>query len=159
MTYDPAGGYYRPTQRPTAPKPKRHLWPWLVGGFLALCVLGTIVSAVASRGDGHTTGPVTLAAPATSAAPAKAKPPAKPKPETVGAGSWQIGTEVKPGTYTATAQDHCYWARLKGFDGELGSIIANGNLDAGEHGRITVKKSDKGLELSGDCTWTLAGAK
>lgn len=160
MSHDPTGGYY-PPRRPVQPKPKRHVWPWIVGAALGLCVLGTIVSAVGGRDDGKAAGPVTLAAPATSAAPTKAKPPAeaqpaKPKPVTVGAGSWEVGTEVKPGTYTATAQDHCYWARLKAFDGDLNSIITNGNLDAGDRGRITVKKSDKGLELSGDCTWKRA---
>jgi hypothetical protein len=163
MSYDPTGGYYRPTQTP-APKPKRHVLAWVAGAALALCVLGTIVAAVTGRGDGKTPGPVAskavqIAEGAASRAPAKglpASPSAKPKPVTVGAGSWEVGTEVKPGTYTATAQDYCYWARLKAFDGDLNSIITNGNLDAGERGRITVKKSDKGLELSGDCTWKRA---
>lgn len=71
----------------------------------------------------------------------------------VPAGTWEVGTEVKPGTYIAEATEYCYWARLRNFDGDLDSIVANGNLDAGQRGRITVKKSDKGLELNGDCVW------
>lgn len=74
---------------------------------------------------------------------------------TIGAGTWEVGTEVKPGTYLATAAENCYWARLKNFDGDLDSIITNGNLAAAQRGRITIKKTDKGLELSGDCIWVL----
>jgi hypothetical protein len=144
-------------------KPKRAWWVWPLGLVLLLCVGGTVIAAVGNRGDGKTAGPVAstavdIANGAVSRASTKAKPPAKApaKAATVGAGSWEVGTEVEAGTYTATATDHCYWARLKAFDGDLDSIITNGNLDAGQRGRITVKKTDKGLELSGDCTWKLA---
>jgi hypothetical protein len=99
--------------------------------------------------------------PRTAAAPLPTTTSAAPKKAdgTIGAGTWEVGTEVKPGTYTATARDHCYWARLKDFDGDItSSILANGNLDAGQRGRITVKDTDKGLELSGDCRWSVAAA-
>lgn len=162
MSYDDYN-HYRPAYNPPTPKPKRHIAAWIAGGLLTLCVGGTVVNAVAGRSDGKTPGPIAskardVAERAISAAPTgsptKARPPAKPA--TVGAGSWQVGIEVKPGTYTTTAQDHCYWARLKAFDGDFDSIIVNGNLGAGEHGRLTVKKTDKGIELTGDCTWTRA---
>lgn len=83
-------------------------------------------------------------------------PPPAAKAAGLGAGTWEVPGEVKPGTYTTTAVGHCYWARLKDFDGELSSIIANANLDDGQRGRLTVKKTDKGLELSGDCIWARA---
>lgn len=74
----------------------------------------------------------------------------------LGAGVWQVPGEAKPGTYTTTAGESCYWARLSSFDGELSSIIANNNIDAGARGRLTVKKTDKGLQLDGPCVWVKA---
>lgn len=71
----------------------------------------------------------------------------------VGEGTWSVGDEVKPGTYTTTAPADCYWARLSDFQGGLHSIIANGNLSPGAHGRITVAKADAGVEFRGDCVW------
>lgn len=138
---------------------KRRTWPIFVAvGALGLCLLGT-VAAIASTGDKH--GTLTLHSTAAEPAPATTTPATKAAkalaPARVGAGTWQVGAEIKPGTYTTTARQDCYWARLKGFDGEFDSIIANGNLAAGEHGRLTVKKTDKGLELTGDCTWKLDG--
>jgi hypothetical protein len=142
-------------------KPKRRAWPWvLLGtGLLLFVCIGGIVAATggnAPRNAAVAPVPDDTSAPAASA-PAKAPATAA----TVGEGSWEVGTEVKPGTYTTTvgADSHCYWARLKAFDGDFDAIIANGNLDSGEHGRITVKKTDKGLQLDGDCVWKLAGAK
>lgn len=85
-----------------------------------------------------------------------ADPPAKPVSGQLKAGTWEVPGEVKPGTYTTTAEGPCYWARLKNFDGELSSILANGNLDPDQRGRLTVKKTDKGLELTGDCVWVRA---
>lgn len=137
-------------------KPKRRVWPWalLATGLLLVACVGGIVAATGGNAPRNTVVvPEGSSAPAVSEAPAKAAV----KAQTLGAGSWEVGSEVKPGTYTTTAEEHCYWARLKGFDGDFDSIIANGNLDPGQRGRITVKKSDKGLQLTGDCTWKRAG--
>ena len=49
-------------------------------------------------------------------------------------GTWLVGDEIPPGTYSAEGGDLCYWARLNGFSGELGDIIAN-NVGAGKQGR------------------------
>lgn len=75
------------------------------------------------------------------------------------AGDYAIGNEnvpgesLKPGTYRVTAGEYgCYWARVKSFDGELGSIITNGNIDGGRTATIVVKKTDKGLQLQNDCS-------
>lgn len=132
----------------------------LVLSGLAIFATGAATGALAAPSTPTTPGAVVGQAGATAASKAAeaVKPhtmPA-PKPVTLGAGTWQVGTEVKPGTYTTTAGSSCYWARLKGFDGELESIIANGNLDDGQRGRLTVKASDKGLELTGDCVWVRA---
>lgn len=103
-----------------------------------------------------------------ASAPSPKAPNLNPAPATtakaepgVGEGSWEVGTDVKAGTYTTTvpADERCYWARLKNFDGELGSIIANDNLAAGARGRLVVKPTDKGLELTGPCRWLPVKAK
>lgn len=76
---------------------------------------------------------------------------------------WKVGTKdnfnagiLSPGSYIVVSGSttSCYWARVKGFDGELDSIISNGNIEAGSTARVTVKKTDKGLTLQGDCAAT-----
>lgn len=46
-------------------------------------------------------------------------------------GTYIVGKDIQPGTYQGQAGDDilgsCYWARLSGLDGELGSILANTN--------------------------------
>lgn len=127
----------------------------IAASILASFLCGTAAGAAVKSAPDPSPGTVVGEAAATAAS--KAAPAAKPAKPQLSAGTWQVGTEVKPGTYTTTAKDSpCYWARLKGFDGELTSIIANGNLDDQQHGRLTVKATDKGLELSGDCVWVRA---
>lgn len=81
------------------------------------------------------------------------------KPSGVADGTHAVPGEIKPGTYTTTAATDgfgCYWARLKGFSGELSDIAANGNIDAGAKGRFTVSAKDKGVTLTGGCRWVKA---
>lgn len=80
----------------------------------------------------------------------------------LGAGLWEVGPEIAPGTYVTTAEeggvfDGCYVARLAGFSGEFDDIIANTNIGAGSRSRITIDESDVGVEFSGDCKWMPAG--
>lgn len=109
----------------------------------------TQVTVATSGGPGQTVGE---AAGKTAAAVAKAVE--------LRSGTWKVPTEIKPGTYVTTAGTGllggCYWARVKSFDGEMNSLIANGLVEAGSRGRFTVKASDKGVELTGDCVWTKA---
>lgn len=160
-------------------RPGRHhrtvpTWVIVLGALAMVVVVAIAVVAGGGEPDGQLSGPriVGLQSPAAAApttppavepttAPTtavKAPPPAVKAAATVGAGVWVVPGEVKPGTYTTTGEGfNCYWARLKDVDGELDSIIANGNLGDGERGRIKVKASDRGLELNGDCTWTRVG--
>jgi hypothetical protein len=70
-----------------------------------------------------------------------------------GDGTWQVGKDIMAGTYrTRVASPGCYFARLSGFGGTLGEIIANENADF--PWVVTIAASDKGFE-SDDCgTWT-----
>jgi hypothetical protein len=138
----------------TYPK-KRRTWPYIVGALtLGGCVVGGI--AAVAGGNAQPESPGTAVGIAGGKAATSAAPKAKPKSVEVTAGTWSVPGEVKPGTYVTTGVGHCYWARLKDFDGGFESIIANANLDDGERGRLTVKASDKGLELRGDCKWAPA---
>jgi len=68
-------------------------------------------------------------------------------------GMFIVGTDIEPGTYKNTGSTGCYYARLSGFEGGIGEIIANENTDTSAI--VTIGASDKGF-TSHDCgTWTL----
>jgi hypothetical protein len=75
---------------------------------------------------------------------------------TFGDGMWQVPEEVKPGTYKTTVPAdswNCYYEVNKGFTGELGSILTNGNQDGDKQVIMVVPKTAKGVEVSGCGTW------
>jgi hypothetical protein len=78
-------------------------------------------------------------------------PPAVAMP---GDGTFQVGVDVKAGTYVSKASPtgNCYWARLKNSGGGFDAIIANGN-SAGQV-VVTIRKTDKFFESSGCSDWT-----
>ncbi len=66
-------------------------------------------------------------------------------------GRW--GLDVQPGTYrTREPVEFCYWERVKNFNGDLESIIANDN--ASGYAVVTIAKSDVGFNTSGCGTWS-----
>lgn len=69
-------------------------------------------------------------------------------------GIYIVGTDVRPGTYSADAGDGCYWARLKGFSGQFGDIIANDFRDSGQS-IARIRPSDTGFSTQGCGAWTL----
>ncbi|WP_347353985.1 hypothetical protein [Intrasporangium sp.] len=79
--------------------------------------------------------------------------PPPPAVAMAGDGTYQVGVDVKPGTYVSKASPsgNCYWARLSGSDG-LDSIIANGNTSG--QVVVTIKKHDKFFESNGCSDWT-----
>lgn len=164
-------------QAPAAAAPKsknRWLIPVVVGAaVLFLCCAGGVVTMVATSGDpddrtstadagrqseDRNGSEVSDDAPETEPADEAPEPepePEEPEPTGFGAGTWEVGEEIPPGTYVADAGDgifdSCYWARLSGFSGDLDDIIAN-DIVAGR-GRVTIAKSDAGVEFTGDCRW------
>jgi hypothetical protein len=130
----------------------------IILGLLTIAVLGLCGALIFTRSDSPHAGTIVVpttqqaTTPAAKAAPKVSLPVGK---VSIGEGTWEVGSEIKPGTYTSTAKEYCYWARMKSTDAEsIDSILANGNLNTGAHGRITVKKTDKFVEFSGDCVWT-----
>jgi hypothetical protein len=69
------------------------------------------------------------------------------------AGTYLVGTDIKPGIYMGVAAegDSCYWERLKGVSGTFDDIIANDN-SAGQY-YVEVKSSDFAFQT--DCDMTL----
>ena len=80
-------------------------------------------------------------------------PPPSPAVAMAGDGIYQVGVDVKAGTYVsdAPASGNCYWERNNGGDG-IGSIIDNDN-SAGRS-VVTIRKTDKFFKSSGCNDWT-----
>jgi hypothetical protein len=68
-------------------------------------------------------------------------------------GTYIVGTDILRGTWHSTGGDGCYWARLKGFSGQLGDIIANDNVPSGPT-VVSVASSDAGFTVTRCGTWT-----
>ena len=73
--------------------------------------------------------------------------------KTFGPGTHRVGTDISAGTYrTRSSVKDCYWARLKGFSGELKDIIAN-DFSSG-YQVVTIKSTDKGFESDRCGRWS-----
>lgn len=89
---------------------------------------------------------------------AKADKP-KAEPAIGGDGTFQVGSDVKPGTYRSTDNTDglCYWERAKDSSGELDSLIANDNVMGNAY--VTIKASDKIFKSKGCNGWEAVPAK
>ncbi|MGW1593274.1 hypothetical protein [Streptomyces sp. NPDC002343] len=76
-----------------------------------------------------------------------------------GDGEYQVGTDIKPGTYrTAGNTDGtCYWERAKDASGELDSTLANDNVSGASY--VTVKATDKLFKSNGCSDWEAVDPK
>lgn len=68
-------------------------------------------------------------------------------------GTWRVGVDIAPGTYQASSTSSCYWARLRGFSGGLGDVIANANYV----GIVTIAAGDVGFQSSRCVSWARIG--
>lgn len=172
----PQSGQGFPQQQP----PKKNAWAWYkrqkkgakigIGclSLVVLLVLCSIGSAISSAATGTTniaqstptTQQVTQTTGTTKTAtkPTPApKPTPTPKPQptfvTFTDGTFQVGKDIKPGTYrTRNASPGCYYARLKGFGSAVDDIIANNNAE--NVAIVTILASDKGFQSTNCGTWT-----
>jgi len=69
-----------------------------------------------------------------------------------GEGTYFVGTDIDPGTYRNSGGSGCYYARLRGFGGTIGDIVANDNTDAAAI--VTIDQGDKGFTSARCGTWT-----
>ncbi|HEY2195778.1 MAG TPA: DUF4190 domain-containing protein [Actinomycetospora sp.] len=171
-----AVGLYRAT--PSRGGVGRTMAIWgVVLGVLALIICSVYVTAIAKSArsaSSPTSSSSGYSAPYTYTAPAPAYTPPSyssgsssgsyssssgdsastpaPDPNTFTAGTYEVGTEIQPGTYKTTGSSYCYYERDKNLDGEIGSIIDNDIVQG--QGVMQVKSSDKYIKFSGTCTWT-----
>ncbi|OAR26136.1 hypothetical protein A8W25_11800 [Streptomyces sp. ERV7] len=82
----------------------------------------------------------------------------KKKEKGLGDGSFQVGSDIRPGTYVSTGnKDGCYWERAKDASGSTDAILANDNVTGASY--VTVLASDK-IFKSSDCQdWHLVDPK
>ncbi|MEU9876782.1 hypothetical protein [Streptomyces phaeochromogenes] len=76
-----------------------------------------------------------------------------------GDGDFEVGTDVKPGTYRTTGNTDslCYWERAKDASGEMDSILANDNVSGTSY--VTIPAGDKLFKSSGCKDWEAVDAK
>ncbi|WP_327355549.1 hypothetical protein [Streptomyces sp. NBC_01304] len=81
------------------------------------------------------------------------------KPAIAGEGDFQVGGDVKPGTYRTTGNTDgmCYWERAKDSKGELDSILANDNVSGTSY--VTIAAGDKLFKSTGCKDWTAVDEK
>jgi hypothetical protein len=68
-------------------------------------------------------------------------------------GAYIVGIDLQPGTYRSSGNVGCYYARLRGFGGNLREIISNENIDT--PAIVTIAATDAGFQSSRCGTWTL----
>ncbi|MDZ5447792.1 hypothetical protein U2F26_34685 [Micromonospora sp. 4G57] len=70
-------------------------------------------------------------------------------------GNWEVGKEVKPGTYQTTGEmvKSCYWER----SGPNGHIIANNFITATKKVRVTIRSTDEIFTARGCGNWIPVG--
>jgi hypothetical protein len=73
-----------------------------------------------------------------------------------GSGKVIVGVDAAPGTWrNSDSSGGCYWARLSGFGGTFGDIIANGYANSPQI--VTIAPGDAGFESNGCGTWNRIG--
>jgi hypothetical protein len=89
-----------------------------------------------------------------------AKAAEKKKAAFAGDGDYQVGSDVKPGTYRTSgngADDNCYWERARDAKGEMDSLLANDNVTGTSY--VTIKPTDKLFKSSGCKDWEAVDPK
>ncbi|MDV7220575.1 hypothetical protein [Streptomyces prunicolor] len=76
-----------------------------------------------------------------------------------GDGDFQVGTDIKPGTYRTSGNTDgmCYWERAKNASGDTDSLLANDNVSGASY--VTIKATDKIFKSSGCKDWEAVDAK
>ncbi len=94
----------------------------------------------------ETSTPSSATAPSTTAKPPVTKLPVP----TFTAGTYQVGVDIKPGSYkTGGSSDGCYYARLSSDN--TSDIIAN-DLSNGPM-FVRIRSTDKFIQFTGNCEW------
>lgn len=137
-----------------------------LGAVVGIVVIGVASANSGDNGDGGTAGTAGKGPSASAAQQSggkkntdEAKAVAKKKAAIAGDGEFQVGSDVKPGTYRTTGNSDgmCYWERAKDASGELDSLLANDNVSGTSY--VTIKATDKLFKSSGCTDWEAVDAK
>lgn len=123
---------------PTPTKPPRPWYRkkrfWALGGVIVLFGIAAVAGDPEKEGEQasatsstSTTAEAGGATTAPTSAPTTTAPPTTQAPG-FGEGTKLVGSDIQPGRYISNGSG-CYWERLSGLDGELDSLLANGNVD------------------------------
>lgn len=123
----------------------------LCGGVVALAAVTHPIARPSAAPTFHSAfgaNPTVTAGPQPVASVAPPPSPAAPAgPQGIfDDGDWVVGTDILPGTYSATVpldSTNCYWERLHGFSGQMDDIIANGNVVPGKKVIVAVSARTK----------------
>ncbi|MGW1726308.1 hypothetical protein ACWCQK_25625 [Streptomyces sp. NPDC002306] len=138
-----------------------------LGAVVGIVVIGVASANSGDNGDGGTAGTAGKGPSASAAQQSggkknttdEAKAVAKKKAAIAGDGEFQVGSDVKPGTYRTTGNSDgmCYWERAKDASGELDSLLANDNVSGTSY--VTIKATDKLFKSSGCTDWEAVDTK
>lgn len=67
-------------------------------------------------------------------------------------GTYQVGTQLMPGTWESNGTGTCYWARLSSFSGSSDDVIEN-EFSTGPQ-IVTIEEGDAGFKTNRCGTWT-----
>lgn len=132
-----------------------------LGAVVGIVVIGA-VSANAGNDGGDSTGKGSSASADRGTGGEKKSDTAEVAEKKVafaGDGDYQVGSDVKPGTYRTTGNTDgmCYWERAKDASGEMDSLLANDNVTG--TGYVTIKATDKLFTSSGCKDWEAVDEK
>jgi hypothetical protein len=137
-----AAGRYRAPGSPNCTWTRRTnqqvVGAWTGRGPAVIDILGTDAVVAASG-----CGTFSMLPPATTSTP----PPAT----SVGEGTWIVGTDLTPGSWSTAGGPSCTWTRVRDFLGTPESVIEQGA--ATSVAVVGLDASDAGLVTQG-CTWT-----
>jgi len=71
-----------------------------------------------------------------------------------GDGTYIVGVDIAPGTWSAPGGPTCYWERLSGFSGDFAELLAN-DLPPG-NAVVTISADDAGFSTHGCGEWSPA---
>ena len=147
---------YPPGPYGAPPAKKSKTWLIVLIVALALIVVSFLGFAACTAGVVGLAAVGSSSSPLDESAETYSQEPTDTAPvDGVADGTYRVGTEVKTGRYKTKvpADEYCYWERLKDTDGDLDSIIANGNVDEKVTTYVTIKKTDKYFSTDGCGAW------
>ncbi|MBK3581260.1 hypothetical protein JHN63_47340 [Streptomyces sp. MBT65] len=124
-----------------------------LGAVVGVVVIGVVSANADANGRGGEDGSATTK----GSGPARAV--GEKKAAFDGDGDFEVGTDIRPGTYrtSGNADGACYWERAEDASGDTDSLLANDNVSGTSY--VTVKATDKVFTSSGCKDWEAVDAK